>query len=283
MAKISEKIDDLNFEIQLPGLFSKMKVSIDGREVAVGSRSKGGRTASFAFEDNRYEVRLKTRFPEGYTFSLSKNEVERVSRPITKFGVAVDPRLANVPKWMFVFPILSGIPIFLHGLLPAGIGALGAGVAYKIVASYQADRKKLVVLGIVNVLATYGILALALWAFGMGMVQLGWMKHNVDYLKSSVEKTNKALPLKLDPLTTLKLATYEKDTLTLHYTVEPLDLVRFDRDAFLAKMRATLVAASCKDENTRNLLKNDFWVEYKYTSNSFLLGSVKVSEADCGK
>lgn len=282
MAKVTELVEGQYFEIKLPNLFSKMKVSIDGRETAVGVKAKGVHNASFSHAGAQFVVSLKQKaFPTGYEFAISKNGTVLVSKLLSYAGKEMDARLASIPKWMFAFPVLAGAPVFLHGLIPTGVGAAGGAIGYKIVTSFQNDRPKLFLFGVVNIAATWALVFLLVGGFYKGLLQLGWLQHNEDYLKSTVEKTNAQLPIQVDQFTILQRASSEGDTLTLTYALGPLDLATFDKEAFLDNMRGLLTKNSCTDKDLKLLLKNGYWVRYRYLASSVELGSVLVSGEAC--
>lgn len=282
MAKLTEQLDGMLVEVQLPHLFSKMKVSIDGREMAVGNRMKSLNICTIPYDGSEVVVTLKqTMLPPGFEFSVAKDGKVLVSRAVWHSGKEMDERLANLPKWMFVFPMAAGAPIFLHGLFPAAAGALGAWLGYKILTSFFHDRRKLIGLGILNIAATYLLTFALVYGFMQGFREAGWLSHNEDYVRSTVEKTNATLPVKVDELTTLRRASYEKDTVTLSYTIEPLDLSTFDEQLFQTNIHRLMKQTACTDKETRILLKNGYWVRYAFTSDNVPLGAVKFSKADC--
>lgn len=282
MAKVLETVEGMDIEIDLPRLFSKMKVSIDGREVGVGVKTKGVHACSVRHENADIVVTLKQKMvPSGFELSIAKNGQVVVSKAIEFSGKEMDPRLADIPKWMFVFPVLAGAPIFLHGLIPSGVGAIGAAICYKIVANYKDDRRKLFVFAITTIVITYALIWALVGGFYQGLLRMGWLSHNEDYLRSTVERTNAELPLKVDEITTATRASYQKDTLILHFTLEPVDLANFDNDMFLANLDAPLKAQTCTDPEMKLMLKNDYWLRYEYASGQVALGSVSVSKADC--
>lgn len=282
MAKVLESVQGMDIEIDLPRLFSKMKLSIDGREVGVGVKSKGVHTCSVHQDGAEIVVTLKQRtIPVGFDLSIARNGEVVVSKAIELSGKEMDSRLADIPKWMFTFPILAGAPIFLHGLIPSGIGAIGAAICYKIVANYKDDRRKLFVFSITTIVVTYALILALVGGFYRGLLQMGWLAHNEDYLRETVKQTNAGFPLKVDQVTTATYASYQKDTLILHFTIESVDLENFDSETFLANLTIPVKAQACTDPEVKLMLKNDYWLRYDYTSGPVALGSVRVSKADC--
>jgi len=282
MAKLTEQLDGMLVEVQLPHLFSKMKVSIDGREMGVGTRTKNVHTCTIPYDAAQIEVTLKqSTLPPGFEFSVARDGVVLVSRPVWQSGKEMDARLANLPKWMFVFPIAAGAPIFVHGLLPSAVGALGAWLGYKILIWCLNDRRKLIGFGILNIAVTYLLTFAVAYGLLQGLRQAGWLAHDEGYVRSTVEKTNATLPIKVDKLTTLRHASYEKDTVTLTYTIEPLDLSTFDKGIFQINIGRLMKPTACTDNETHLLLKNGYWIRYAFTSNGVPLGAVKYSKLDC--
>jgi len=284
MAKFRKKIENADFEIKLPSIFSKMKVTIEGRDVSVGKKNKKVHTSEFEQEGSKYLITLKQRpMPLGFDVEIQKDGSSILRQAITGSGKEIDPNLLDLPKWMYAIPILSGAPIFIGGAIPALVGVLGSATGYNVLSAFQDNRKKLILFGILNIVATYLILIVALIGFNRGMYEAGYMSHNKDILKSVVDKTNENLPIKIDDITTLQKATYEEDTLILHYNLFPLDTNQFNNKQFKSAMEPNLIQAACADPQMKTLMKNKFWIKYAYHSNKSPLGHIAVSKSKCGQ
>lgn len=281
MATVTERIDGTSIEVKLPGLFSKMKVSFDGREMGIGAKTaKRTKSCTVDYYGAEFVVTLVERtVPAGFDLTIARNGAVVVSRMVTRSGKEIDARLGGIPKWMFTFPVLAGTPIFLHGLIPGAIGGAGAAIGYKIVATFRDDRRKLFIWGILNIVATWTLVWFAVVGFAMGMVKMGWLRHNEEYIQSTVEKTNAELPIQVDEYTTLTHSRYVEDTLILSYTVVSLDPASIDFDTLKSQLKPT----TCADEVMNEIVRNGYWLRYEYVADGAAFGKVDISEADCGK
>lgn len=279
MATVTERIDGTSIEVKLPGLFSRMKVSFDGRELGVGAKSaKRTQSCSVEYYGAEFVVTLVEKtVPAGFDLTIARNGAVVVSRMVSRSGKEIDARLGGIPKWMFAFPILAGAPIVLHGLIPGAIGGAGAALGYKIVATHRNDRRKLLTFGILNIVATWTLIWFVVVGFAMGMVKMGWLRHNEEYLESTVEKTNVDLPMQVDEYTTLTHSRYVDDTLILSYTIASLDPASIDFDT----LKSQLQPSTCGDEVMSEIIRNGYWLRYEYVADGSAFGKVDISEADC--
>lgn len=281
MAAVTERIQERTIEIKLPGLFSKMKVSLDGREMGVGVKSaKNTHSCTIHDSGSEFVVTLVEKILiSGYELVIAKDGAVVVSRLVSRSGKELDARLGETPKWLFAFPFLAGAPIVLGGLIPALIGGAGAALGYKLLASFQGDRRKLIGLSILNIALTWTLIWFAVVGFSAGMLKAGWLRHNKAFIESTVEKTNAELPVKVDDYTTLTHARNVEDTLILSYTLTSLDPSTLD---FL-QLKSNVAPGTCADETMNEILRNGYWLRYEYVFEGSVVGLFDLSASDCGR